>query len=447
MDDKPDSGEPEHEPDGEKRVATDGAPLAAIFKTRRGGRRRASGPEADRSVAAANARRQPAEPAADEASGFEVLLTDAYSVSPLTDAGFAVGEPVLDEPDEGFVAVSAPVTPPTAPRPDSRPAEAAVAEEDDPDDTVDMDALLEEDVPLELLSTADDLTPLRNLLPADADLAWAQDALLVLAAQDAARLRTPTRGAWFAELFGEEYLASQPRRSDEAVEREVAFVLDSVRLEEPARVLDLACGAGRHAAVLARLGHQVVALDLSLPLLRRGVDVARHEDLAIHFIHGDMRDMDFHEEFDAACLLDTSFGYFTDVENLMVLRSLFRALRPGGRLVLDVANRDFVQGCVPTRNWWEGDGCLVQEDIELIQETSRLEIRRYLVFADGRERIYDISIRLFALHELRHLLQLAGLEILDVSGSVHTAGAFFGACSERILITAARPLHPPRRPG
>ncbi|MEZ4464455.1 MAG: hypothetical protein R3F43_08065 [bacterium] len=48
----------------------------------------------------------------------------------------------------------------------------------------------------------------------------------------------------------------------------------------------------------------------SLPLLRRGVDVARHEDLAIHFfIHGDMRDMDFHEEFDAACLLDTSFGY------------------------------------------------------------------------------------------------------------------------------------------
>ncbi|MCA9526569.1 MAG: methyltransferase domain-containing protein [Myxococcales bacterium] len=419
MDDKADE---DAEDVVEKRVATDGVPLAAIFKTRRGGRKRGAA-SGDRSVAEANARRAPAE----EPSVIEVLDALVIEESPLMDAAFALGEPVLDEPDDGFVAVPAELRAPPAPEP-----------EEEADDTVDMDGALEEDIPLELLSTADDLTPLRNLLPPDADLAWAQDALLALAAQDAARLRTPARGAWFSELFSEEYLSSQPIRSDAAVEREVEFLEATLGLVPGARILDLACGAGRHAAALARRGYDVVAIDLSLPLLRRGVDVARQEDLPIHFIHGDMRDLDFEDEFDAICLLDTSFGYFTDVENLMVLRSLHRALRPGGRLLLDVANRDFIQSAVPTRNWWEGEGCLVQEDIELALGTSRLEIRRYLVFADGRERIYDISIRLFAVHELRHLAQLVGLEILEVSGSVHTAGAFFGCGSERIMLTARR---------
>lgn len=462
----------------EKRVVTDGLPLAAIFKTRREGKRRAAA--GDRSVALANARRTPdgrletssSPPPADPPADYDVALTDAFVVDP-SDAHFARGTPVIEEADDGLVALTAPPEAPPIERP-TRPPEvptrpagqpggptgrpagpppipasasaasqatppplAAPAFEDVPEDTIDMDA--GEVVPVELLSTADDLHRLRALLPPHADLAWAQEAVLVLAAHDTARFRTPSRGAWYTDLFSEEYLLSQPGRGEATITREVAFLRDRLELKRGDYVLDLACGTGRHARAFARQGCQVTALDLSLPMLRRGIEAARREGSEVRFLQADMRDLAFEDAFDAAWMLDTSFGFFSDVENLMVLRSLWRALHPGGRIVIDVINRDYIMSELPCRNWWEGEGCLVQEDIEFAHATSRLDIRRYLVFADGRERVYDISIRIFSAHELVRLMQHAGFEVLDVTGSLHTIGAFFGTGSERILVTARRP--------
>lgn len=469
----------------EKRVVTDGLPLAAIFKTRREGKRRAAA--GDRSVALANARRTPdgrletssSPPPADPPTDYDIALTDAFVVDP-SDAQFARGTPVIEEADDGLVALTAPPEAPPIERPTRRepleglppspaggapgkpasppgrpagplggpppiPASAAApvapppppAFEDVPEDTIDMDA--DEVVPVELLSTADDLHRLRALLPPHADLAWAQEAVLVLAAHDTARFRTPSRGAWYADLFSEEYLLSQPGRGEATISREVAFLRDRLELKRGDYVLDLACGTGRHARAFARQGCQVTALDLSLPMLRRGIEAARREGSEVRFLQADMRDLAFEDAFDAAWMLDTSFGFFGDVENLMVLRSLWRALHPGGRVVIDVINRDYIMSELPCRNWWEGEGCLVQEDIEFAHATSRLDIRRYLVFADGRERVYDISIRIFSAHELVRLMQHAGFEVLDVTGSLHTIGAFFGTGSERILVTARRP--------
>lgn len=453
MDDQVEALDEADERAEEKRLATEGVPLAAIFKTRRGGRRR--GATGDRSVAEANARRHL--DTEDGAEGdYDVVLTDAYAVAEevassrradpegeaaellralqdhAADATFALGSAVLDEEDDAPVAVRAAVT--SAP-----PGPLAASFSDDqPEDTLDMPA--EAQIPAELLNTADDLARLRDLLPPEADLAWAQEAVLMLAATDATRFRTPTRGAWFVDLFGEEFLLSQPLRSDATVRQEVAFIADQLEVRAGQDVLDLACGTGRHARTFARAGCRVTAVDLSLPLLRRGVEAARREGSDVHFMQADMRDLVFDHAFDAAWMLDTSFGYFSEVENLMVLRNLWRALRPGGRLLVDVINRDYVIADLPTRNWWEGDGCLVQEDIEFAHATSRLEIRRYLVFADGRERMYDISIRLYSAHELERMIVHAGLEVENVSGSLHTAGAFFGMGSERILIAARRPL-------
>jgi ubiquinone/menaquinone biosynthesis C-methylase UbiE len=469
----------------EKRVVTDGLPLAAIFKTRREGKRRAAA--GDRSVALANARRTPdgrletssSPPPADPPADYDIALTDAFVVDP-SDAQFARGTPVIEEADDGLVALTAPPEAPPIERPTRRepleglppgpaggppgkpasppgrpagplggpppiPASAAApvapppppAFEDVPEDTIDMDA--GEVVPIELLSTADDLHRLRALLPPHADLAWAQEAVLVLAAHDTARFRTPSRGTWYADLFSEEYLLSQPGRGEATITREVAFLRDRLELKRGDYVLDLACGTGRHARAFARQGCQVTALDLSLPMLRRGIEAARREGSEVRFLQADMRDLAFEDAFDAAWMLDTSFGFFSDVENLMVLRSLWRALHPGGRIVIDVINRDYIMSELPCRNWWEGEGCLVQEDIEFAHATSRLDIRRYLVFADGRERVYDISIRIFSAHELVRLMQHAGFEVLDVTGSLHTIGAFFGTGSERILVTARRP--------
>nr|MBA3346785.1 class I SAM-dependent methyltransferase [Gemmatimonadales bacterium] len=67
---------------------------------------------------------------------------------------------------------------------------------------------------------------------------------------------------WFEEWFGEEYLQLYPHRDDAEAERVVALIAGVVGLRPGCRVLDVACGAGRHARALRRAGARCVGLDL-----------------------------------------------------------------------------------------------------------------------------------------------------------------------------------------
>jgi len=287
-----------------------------------------------------------------------------------------------------------------------------------------------------------DLEPeevLETVIPHDADPIWASRAILSMARDYVAANRTPTKRMWFTELFRSEYLKSMGQRTGVDVDVDVGFLENALDLSGKQRILDVGCGYGRHALPLTRKGYDVVGVDLSMDLLRHGLALAKAEGLTIKLVHGDMRDLNFKQVFNAALCMDTTFGYFTDHENLLILRSIFTSLKPGGRFVLDVANRDRAIQLMPQRNWWEGEGCLVQEDVEFSDRTSRLSVRRFLVFSNGTQREYGVSLRLFSAHELISMLELVGFEIVHVSGSMHTAGAFFGVLSERIIVTAIKP--------
>lgn len=259
-----------------------------------------------------------------------------------------------------------------------------------------------------------------------------------IAAEQAGRRRRPVDGAWYQELFGLDYLKSEAPTSAEQVRTEVDFIESALSLPSAGRVLDLGCGYGRHTVPLARRGYEMVGLDLSLDLLQNALRRAQAKQASIKFVHGDLRDLEFNEVFDGVFCANTTFGYFSDAENLMVLRGVYRALKPGGRFLVDVVNRDHTLQSVPTRNWWEGDGCLIQEDVDVDHITSRLMIKRFVVYADGTQREYDITLRLFSPHELLAMLRLVGFRYVSLSGSLHTPGAFFGAGSERILLTVER---------
>ena len=164
---------------------------------------------------------------------------------------------------------------------------------------------------------------------------------------------------WFERWFGEEYLRAYAHRDDEDAERLVGL-LDTLGVAGAGqRVLDLACGPGRHTAALARRGARVVGLDLSRVLL-----LAAREAGADRLVRADMRSLPFRDAaFDAVLNLFTSFGYFTeDVEHETVLREVARALRPGGRFVLDFLNAPGVRaGLVARDERTTGATTVVQE--------------------------------------------------------------------------------------
>jgi SAM-dependent methyltransferase len=244
--------------------------------------------------------------------------------------------------------------------------------------------------------------------------------------------------AWFEEIFDEDYLRTLPFLTPQATQAEAKFVADAVAVSAGAQLLDLGCGYGRHAMELAARGFHVVGLDSSLPLLLRGADEAQRRGLSINFVHGDMRELTFDSQFDAAYCLFSTFGYFDDETNKKTAQNVARALKPGARFVVEVLNRDYLIQDLPTRVWWEGDGCVVLEEVDFNYFSSRIVSNRSVVFDDGRQLEQEISIRAYSLHELGKLLHAAGFRVLEVSGSMNTRGRFFGAKARDIIVVAEK---------
>jgi SAM-dependent methyltransferase len=244
---------------------------------------------------------------------------------------------------------------------------------------------------------------------------------------------------WYEEVFDEDFLRTLPFTTPEQTSREIAFIRQSLAPPKDAELLDIGCGYGRHALELAQLGFRLTGLDLSLPMLIRAADHAQRRGLTVNFVHADMREMTFNSQFDGAYCMLSSFGYFDEETNLRVATAIYRALKPGGKLLLDIINRDYIVGDLPSRTWWEGDGCVVLEEVDFNYHTSRVLIRRSVVFGNGRQSEQEISMRAYSLHEVGKLLRQAGLRVLDVSGSLATKSRFFGASSRNIIALCERP--------
>jgi SAM-dependent methyltransferase len=243
---------------------------------------------------------------------------------------------------------------------------------------------------------------------------------------------------WWDELFGDDFLRTMDRLTDAQVRNEVAFIEESLGVQKGGVILDLACGSGRHAVEMAVRGYNVVGYDLSLAMLARAADEAHDRKQKLNFLHGDMRDMGFEEMFDGIYCWSTSFGYFDDEKNQLVAQRIHRALRTGGMLLLDLANRDFVTQRQPSLVWFEGDGCVCMDEMRVDFITSRLKVKRMVILDDGRTREMDYSIRLYTLHELGRMLHDVGFKVTDVSGHPATPGVFMGADSPRLIVCAER---------
>jgi SAM-dependent methyltransferase len=239
-------------------------------------------------------------------------------------------------------------------------------------------------------------------------------------------------------MFGDDFLRTMDRLTDSQIKSEVNFIEDSLGVQKGGIILDLACGGGRHAVELGVRGYNVVGYDLSLAMLARAADEAQDKNQKLNFLHGDMRDMGFEEMFDGVYCWSTSFGYFDDEKNQLVAQKIHRALRSGGMLLLDVANRDFVAQRQPSLVWFEGDGCVCMDEMRVDFITSRLKCKRMVILDDGRTRELDYSIRLYTLHELGRMLHDVGFKVTEVSGHPATPGVFMGADSPRLLVLAEK---------
>jgi len=243
---------------------------------------------------------------------------------------------------------------------------------------------------------------------------------------------------WWEDLFNDDYMRAAERIEDDQIAREVDFIENSLGVERGATVLDLACGTGRHAAELAKRGYEIVGFDLSLAMLARAGDEAQQRQAKLNLVQGDMREMTFEQQFDGVYCWNTSFGYFDEEKNDDVISRIHSALKSGGQLLLDVVNRDYAVRHSPSLAWFEGDGCVCMDEMNIDFITSRMRVKRTMMLDDGRSREIEYSMRVYSLHELGKILHDHHFKVTDVTGRIATPGVFFGAESARTIVLAEK---------
>jgi SAM-dependent methyltransferase len=250
----------------------------------------------------------------------------------------------------------------------------------------------------------------------------------------------PRPHAWWEIFFDDDYLRTVRPPTREQIARQCDMIENRLGLRPGATLLDVGCGLGLQVLELSSRGYLGVGLDLSLPMLSRASEEAQMRALRVNFLHSDMREMSFDGAFDAVLCLGTTLGYFDDDTNRRIVERLHRALKPGGLLLLDLVNRDYVIRSQPNLIWFEGDGCVCMEESEFNFFTSRLHVKRTVILDSGRQTENEYSLRLYSLHELGQLLNGIGFRVKDVSGRDALPGVFFGQESPSLVIVAERRL-------
>ncbi|MDV9189684.1 class I SAM-dependent methyltransferase [Streptomyces sp. SR27] len=259
--------------------------------------------------------------------------------------------------------------------------------------------------------------------------------------------------SWLDTFFTSVYTDSDLELRDAATTEAMVRCVSAALGPAPgAALMDLACGTGRHSVPLAAAGYRVTGVDLMPDYLDEARARARRAGQQVDFVQADMRNLEAlpSGSFDAVVSLHTSFGFFdTDEENLAVLAQIRQVLAPGGKLLIDVMNRDWFLsqsgesfGVEPhdfvVRNFDSSSGTTYLYEERFAPLTSRVRWHIRSVENDpannGRERTVTADYRVYSAHELAALLTRAGFEILGLHGDYDLAP--FHVHSPHLILTA-----------
>ncbi|HZB32637.1 MAG TPA: methyltransferase domain-containing protein [Streptosporangiaceae bacterium] len=236
-------------------------------------------------------------------------------------------------------------------------------------------------------------------------------------------------------LFDEDYLHFYVEQLEEHAEAEADLLWRLLELEPGREVLDLACGHGRIANRLAGRGCRLTGLDTTPLFLERARSDAAARGVSVTYIEGDMRLLPWDDErFDRVINMFTAFGYFDDADNRRVLAEIARVLRPGGRLAMELNNRDWLIRNFQPASVVDRAGDLMIDQRRLDPLTGRIITERIMV-RQGQVRRIPFFVRLFTFTEMRDWLLAAGFATVHGYGG---DGAPLALESPRMIMVAER---------
>lgn len=196
--------------------------------------------------------------------------------------------------------------------------------------------------------------------------------------------------------------------TEEHSQAEADFLEKVLKLRPPARILDVPCGEGRLCRGLSSRGFRMTGVDLAPAFLEEARRKASDKGLEIEWKHGDMRHLDWEQEFDGAFCMGGSYGYFDDAGHAAFLKSVVLALKPGGRFVLDASRvAELILPNYREREWVQAGDILFLEENRYDHEGGRMETE-YTFVRNGKTEKKSSSDRIYTFREHGRMLEEAG---------------------------------------
>jgi SAM-dependent methyltransferase len=239
-------------------------------------------------------------------------------------------------------------------------------------------------------------------------------------------LRTATRGARYTQ-------------------REIVFLQRYGILAPPQKILDLACGGGRHSLAMAKLGADVTGLDVGPAAVASARRRAARAGLPVRFLQGDVRQLSFEAVFDTVTLLFGCFTEMTREDAQRCLHGVARSLRPGGWFVLDVFSPRFFADLDGMQEWWIGRDFIAGRFPQLVlteyfyyARPKTYARRDFICNANtGELHTFGVSGQAYSLRDLSRLFEAAGLMPAMICGDWEGTAAT--ADSELYIVVAQKP--------
>ncbi|TAF74548.1 MAG: class I SAM-dependent methyltransferase [Bacteroidetes bacterium] len=238
---------------------------------------------------------------------------------------------------------------------------------------------------------------------------------------------------WFADWFNSPFYHKLYKNRDES---EAQYFIDNLvaflKPNSKQKILDLACGKGRHAIYLNTKGFDVEACDLAPDSI---AFAKKYENEKLHFFVHDMRDNLTENKYDLVLNLFTSFGYFENLdENLKTLKSVNQSLKKNGKLVIDFFNTDFVlQNLIPKE----------QKIIDGTIFNITKSVKNNIIFkeinfeSENKNHEFIEQVQALKKSDFEFLLAQSGFKIETIFGN-YKLEKYDAQTSERLIIVATK---------
>lgn len=238
---------------------------------------------------------------------------------------------------------------------------------------------------------------------------------------------------WFADWFNSPfYHKLYKNRNESEAQHFIDNLIAFLKPNSENKILDLACGKGRHAIYLNTKGFDVEACDLA----PESIEFAKkHENEKLYFFIHDMRDNLTENKYDLVLNLFTSFGYFERLdENLKTLKSVNQSLKKSGKIVIDFFNTDFIlQNLIPYE----------QKKIDGTIFNITKSVKNNIIFKEisfeSENKNYEFIEQVQALKksDFEYLLSKSGFKIETIFGN-YNLDKYYEKTSERLIIVATK---------